>query len=137
MRLNTSLRKKISIDITPLVDIIFILLIFFMVTSTFLELPGLKLELPAAASSRPQKVRQLVIVMSADGKIYLNEEPLTLAQLKPKLKTALAQKSTEPTLIIKADRRVPHGDVVQVMDMAKLYGIQKLIITTQLPLAKK
>jgi len=133
MQLSTSLRRKVRIDITPLVDILFILLIFVMVTSTFLEAPGIKLELPAAHTSTPQPQRQLIVSLTAEGKLYLNNKPTTLSQLKTQLSEALRQKGATKTLIIKADRSVPYGRVVRVMDLAKLSGIQKLVITTKLP----
>jgi biopolymer transport protein ExbD len=132
MPLQTNLRKKVHIDITPLVDVVFLLLIFFMVTSTFLELPGIKLILPSAKTSTPQAVRELTVMVNADGELYLNNRPLEWSQLEAKLKSALKH-SPSRTLNIKADRSVPHGKVVSIMDIARLCGAKKLVVTTQPP----
>ncbi len=133
MPLQTNLRKKVHIDITPLVDVVFLLLIFFMVTSTFLELPGIKLVLPSAKTSTPQAIREITIMVNAQNQLYLNGQPLEWAQLESRLKSALMQRPSPKTLIIKADRSVAHGKVVNIMDTARLCGVQKLVVTTQLP----
>ncbi len=132
MPLETNLRKKVHIDITPLVDVVFLLLIFFMVTSTFLELPGIKLLLPSAKSSAPQAVRELTVMLSADDKLFLNDQPIEWSQLEAGLKAALKE-SASGALVIKADRSAPHGKVVTIMDTARICGARKLVVTTQLP----
>jgi biopolymer transport protein ExbD len=133
MPLQTNLRKKVQIDITPLVDIVFLLLIFFMVTSTFLELPGIKLVLPSAKSSAPQTAKELTITVSAENKLFLNDKAIEWNQLESRLKTILKINPASKTLVIKADRSVPHGKVVNIMDIARISGIQKLVVTTQAP----
>jgi biopolymer transport protein ExbD len=133
MPLQTNLRKKVHIDITPLVDIVFLLLIFFMVSSTFLEQPGIKLELPTAKTSAPQTARELTIVVNSDNELYLNDQNIKWNQLEARLKSTLELNPSQKTLIIKADRAVPHGKVVNIMDTARTCGIKKLVVTTQLP----
>ncbi len=132
MPLETNLRKKVQIDTTPLVDVVFMLLIFFMVTSTFLESSGIKLLLPSAKTSAPQAVKELTIMVTADNQLYLNDQPVEWAKLEAKLKSAL-KLSPSKTLIIKADRSTLHGKVVTIMDTARMCGVQKLVVTTQLP----
>ncbi len=132
MPLETNLRKKVNIDITPLVDVVFLLLIFFMVTSTFSELPGIKLLLPSAKTSAQQAVKELTIMVTADNQLYLNGNPIKWTKLEPELTSAL-KNSASKTLIIKADRSTLHGKVVTIMDTARMAGAQKLVVTTQLP----
>ena len=85
MKFGTKLTHRPAINITSLIDVLFLLLIFFLVTSTFLEHPGLKLDLPKASSSSPQKLEKLVIAVKADGTIHLNNKPVSLEDLKTEL----------------------------------------------------
>jgi biopolymer transport protein ExbD len=123
-------RKSPGINITSLIDVMFILLIFFMISSSFIEQPGMKLELPASQSREVARVENLIIYISADGRISLNENPVPIDSLGIALKT-LVPKAAEKTLVIKADTAAHHGLVVHVMDIAKQSGLQKLVIGTR------
>jgi len=123
-------RRKVIINITSLIDVLFLLLIFFMVSSTFVEQPGMKLELPESKSSSTEKIKELILEINSDQSMALNEEAVTIENLEEKFKSLLPSLE-EKSLVLKADRNVPHGTVVKVMDMAKLSGLEKLIIATQ------
>ncbi|HDP99846.1 MAG TPA: biopolymer transporter ExbD [bacterium] len=123
-------RNKVIINITSLIDVLFLLLIFFMVSSTFIEQPGMKLELPESKSSATEKIQDLILDIHADGTMFLNSEPIRLEQLASTFEKLLPRLS-EKALILKADKSVPHGTVVRVMDTAKLSGLEKLIIATR------
>ncbi len=118
------------LNITSLIDVLFILIIFFAVSSTFLEQPGIKLALPQAKATNLQKVEKAVVYISADKKLVFNNKDVTLQNLGPLLKDAMEQ-SQNKTLIIEADKDVPHGLVVTVMDIARQSGVQKLVIGTE------
>jgi biopolymer transport protein ExbD len=122
-------RRKVIINITSLIDVLFLLLIFFMVSSTFVEQPGMKLELPESKSALTEKIRDLVLQINADGTMTLNDENISLENLEDMFKQILP-KLEEKSLVLKADKSVPHGTVVKVMDLAKLSGLEKLIIAT-------
>jgi biopolymer transport protein ExbD len=132
MQLLVKKRRRVIINITSLIDVLFLLLIFFIMSSTFIEQPGMKLELPQAQSATEEKMKELILEMKEDGRITLNQKPASFETLKEQLKEALPSLE-EKTLVIKADKHVPHGDVVQVMDMAKLIGLEKLVIATKRP----
>lgn len=123
--------KRLSLDITPLVDIIFLLLIFFMVSTTFITSPGIHVNLPKASStSKTEKPESLEIVITEENKVYLNGRSIKNEQIKSLL--AAAQKTNRAkTLIIKADGNVKHEEVVFVMDAAKQVGLHKLSIAIQ------
>ncbi len=133
MQLKHNLKPKVHIDITPLVDVVFILLIFFMVTSTFLELPGMKLDLPVSQSARGQSAKQLTLFLTREGKILLGEEAVSLKQLPQRLQVAMKKQGAKGALVIKGDKEVAYGRVVRVMDIAKAAGVQKLVIATRFP----
>ncbi|UCE19856.1 MAG: biopolymer transporter ExbD [Gemmatimonadota bacterium] len=123
-------RRRVIINITSLIDVLFLLLIFFIMSSTFTEQPGMKLELPESQSATSEKMKELILEMKGDGRITLNQEPANLENLEELFKRAVPSLE-EKTLVIKADKHVPHGDVVAVMDMAKLSGLEKLVIATK------
>ncbi len=130
MQFHEKKRRKVIINITSLIDVMFLLLIFFMVSSTFIEQPGMKLELPESKSATIEQIKELVLEITADHGMVLNQAPVTLEDLESKIKE-LFPNLAEKSLVLKADRSVPHGTVVKVMDIAKLSGIEKLVIATR------
>jgi biopolymer transport protein ExbD len=130
MQLRNKPRKKIFINITSLIDVIFMMLLFFMITSTFLEQPGIKLELPTARTSANAEPQEYVLTIDKKGELFLNRQPVTLAGLEAEIRKALPRMK-DSALVLKADQEISHGLVVRVMDMAKRGGIKKLIIGTK------
>jgi len=121
-----------GIDMTPLVDIIIQLIIYFAVATTFAFISGLKVSLPKAALSEFAVSQQKKVVVSIDrgGAIFLNREPVNLGQLESRLRE-LAQSQAGQTLIIQADKETLHGEVVTVLDLARSLGFAKLAIATE------
>jgi biopolymer transport protein ExbD len=116
-----------QIDIAPLVDVIFQLLIFFMLTSSFIIPSGIRVNLPRAVTSQMVKSRSLEIVISGENVIYIDGKVVTIQELKPILK-GLATRN-QP-LLIKADRRAQLGRVVEIWDMARNLGLSQVNIAT-------
>ncbi|HSG29599.1 MAG TPA: biopolymer transporter ExbD, partial [Candidatus Krumholzibacterium sp.] len=108
----------------------FLLLIFFMVTSTFLEQPGMKLELPSARSAEINETQRLVLFVGPDGEIILGDRVIPIDSLETAMIDAAAA-SSDSTLVLKADRTVQHGTVIRVMDIAKRAGLKKLVVGTK------
>lgn len=90
----------------------------------------MKLELPESKSATTEQIKDLALEIKADGAMFLNQEPVTLENLEQQFKKFLPDLE-EKSLILRADKNVPHGTVVKVMDLAKLSGMEKLIIATQ------
>ncbi len=130
MKLLEKTPKKLLINITPLVDVLFILIIFFVVTSTFIEQPGVKLELPRATTARPEKVEKAILTITRDKALFFQGQKVTLEILPERLQQAMEQ-SPDHSLIINADEHVEHGFVIQVMDIARQNGVQKVVIATK------
>ncbi|MBT3227228.1 MAG: biopolymer transporter ExbD [Deltaproteobacteria bacterium] len=121
----------LNIDITPLIDVIFLLLIFFMISTTFINATGIQIELPTTISKpKPQKQKSLEIAITAKQQIFFNGRPIKQKQLKKALIKA-KQSYTQNGLIIRADGKVQHRLVVFVMDTAKQAGIHKFSIATR------
>ncbi len=130
MKLFDTKSKKVILNITPLVDVLFILIIFFTVSSTFLEQPGIKLELPKAVSAQPEKVEKAILVISPEEKLFFRGEPISKEDLPAILQKTMAN-STDRSLIVSADKEVHHGLVVEIMDIARQNGVKKLVISTE------
>jgi len=130
MRFLDKKQRRVVINITSLIDVVLLLLIFFMLTTSFVEQPGMKLDLPETQTSSGEKPEGLEIVVQADGVINLNGETVLLEDLSARLEGLLEQ-STDKSLLLRADKEVPHGTVVEIMDIAKLKGLEKLIIGTK------
>jgi biopolymer transport protein TolR len=124
-----------EINVTPLVDVMLVLLIIFMITAPMLQ-QGLDVNLPVATGTpQPSRDDQIVLTVTKDGQIYLNQTVYTLEALRPKLQ-ALYQNRPDQTLFLRADAEVTYGAVVQVMDEVKKAGIVKLGMITQPVVAK-
>jgi len=128
---RNSRRAEVVIDITSLVDIVFQLVIFFVLTTTFVSNPGIEVDLPRAKSHEIQhKTEEVVVALTADGKIILHGKSINLEQLAD-IFDATAAQSKATMVILQADQDVAHGRVVEVMDLAKAKGLEKLAIATQ------
>ena len=126
--------KRTRIEIIPMIDTMFFLLVFFMLSSLALtRLNGLPVNLPQADSAPKQPPTQLTITIDANRKLYVNKTPVTFENLEP----VLLEKAGGPnanladaTVIINADTTVPHGEVVRSIDGAREVGITKFAIAT-------
>lgn len=124
-------REPATLDMTPLVDVVFNLLIFFMLSTTFVTTPGIKINLPEASSKELKvKEKEVRIAMTRNGKIYLNRKLVTLDDVRKTLKQK-ARINPKMLVIIQADKQVTHGKVVQIMDIAKTAGLNRLAIATR------
>lgn len=113
-------------DITPMVDCIFQLLIFFMLATTLrTATTGLALELPKAVTAQAQEATELVIEMSKDGKMYVNNKQVSHEQLRSLVRERV-QKNPDLFVIIKADRRVVYDEVIKAMDDVRAVGGYRL-----------
>jgi biopolymer transport protein ExbD len=130
MELKRQLLRKVNIDITPLIDVVFLLLIFLMVSSTFAEQPGIRITLPSAKTASSERIEDLVLTITEDGRIFLNDKLMGHKTLARELKRAV-QESPQKNLILRADRTVDHGEVVKVMDLARKSGIKRLVVGTR------
>lgn len=133
MQFRRQPKRELGLDITPLIDVVFLLLIFFMVTTTFTDKTQLTIDLPEA-HGEIQMVQplSLEVLINASGEYHVNGQRLindNFATLKSAISQQLAENS-EPVFIISADGNAPHKSVVMAMDIAGQLGIQHLSVTT-------
>ncbi len=114
-------------ELTPLIDVVFLLLIFFMLTSSFISQPGIKINLPKALTGQLLQKDTLVLTITKDNRIYFNNKRILFKELKDKLKDVDRK---EQTLLIKADKQASLGRIVEVWDLCRELGIHQVNIAT-------
>ncbi len=135
MQIRERKRKRPIINITSLIDVMFLLLIFFMVSTTFAEQPGIKLKLPSASTAEPSRLERLTLTIDKDGRMFLNDVPVQEEKLRVDLKAAASK--PDATLVLRADRDVPYGYVIRAMDISRQSGIRNIVSLTETPSVKE
>ena len=130
MQFRRTSSPPVTINIAPLVDVVFLLLIFFAVSTTFLETAGLELTLPASSSSAESSPREVTIELSKDGLLHLEGTLIPEDRLAPELLERFATKD-EKLVLLRADTQTPHGTVVRIMDLARGAGATGLTIAAR------
>ena len=132
MATNRQEKKDLAMpDLTPMIDVVFQLLIFFMVTAVFAITPGLDIKLPEAEEAQAPEKENLFIVVDQDGNMKLNHKSVTFATLKEDLQVKRRILDNTTMIIIQGDERSTHGQIVQVMDIARQVGVIDQVIATE------
>jgi len=120
----------IALNMTPLIDCVLQLLIFFMLSSSFVLQTGIQVDLPKARAPRLQEDQGIVITITRKNEIFLNDEKITSERLPISLLEKIT-KAKDKTVLIKPDKRVETGKLVEVMGIAKSVGVESLGIVTE------
>jgi len=120
----------VALNMTPLIDCVLQLLIFFMLSSSFVLQTGIHVDLPKARAPRLQEEQDIVITITRTNEMFLNDEKMTSEQLPISLLEKVT-KSKNKTVLIKPDKRVETGKLVEVMGIAKSVGVESLGIVTE------
>lgn len=131
MKFRLTKPVKPELNMTELIDVVLLLLIFFMISSSFVVQPGLKVTLPHSSSKDMQPENQLMLIITKENRFYLNNQGIGLPNLRNELIILKNQKESK-FLLIKADENVKHGVVVHVMDIARSLGLDIGIATRPL-----
>jgi len=110
-----------DINIAPLIDMIFILLIFFMVSTTFVRNYKIKIERPGASSAHLADLRALRILADSRGNVFIDGQPVQRWMIQSRVRELLARNRNQPVLVV-ADRRLDTGQLVQIVDQCRLAG---------------
>jgi biopolymer transport protein ExbD len=131
MKFSKVKEEEPRLGITPLIDIVFLLLIFFMLTSHFHVASGLPIRLPKIAQKAyDSEQHKIILVIDRHGRIYYKGKKIDLKKLDAELRRTV-EKEGRVHLLLEADKEVKHGRVVQIMDHAKKAGVSSIIIAAQ------
>ena len=119
--------KKGQLDIAPLIDVVFQLLIFFMLTSNFVFQPGIKVSLPRALTGEVLNTESVIVTVTGQDLLFLGDKPITIQDLTATLKEAAQENKT---LLLKADTNASLGRVVELWDLCREIGIPQINIAT-------
>jgi len=124
--------RGLIINITSLIDVMFLLLIFFMVTSTFKNQPAINLVLPRSATASETVDTPAILFLTAAGEVYLNDSLIDLDSLAERLERMHIE-SGEDRMVLRADEKAAHGDVVELIDTIKQSGFTRVSLSARVP----
>jgi biopolymer transport protein ExbD len=131
MTFKRRLQPKVLLDMVPMIDIVFQLILFFLVSTTFAIMPGISLVLPQASSSEPVAMTKLVVTVKSADEVYINQERVSLDALDSALKRiADPNKEKISTVIYEADKDVSYGVTIRVMDALRKNGFRGINLRT-------
>lgn len=122
--------QNAEINITPLMDLIFLLLIFFMVTTSFVKETGLDVNRPSAATAKVKEKSNILIGVGEDGSIFMNNNEIDIRMVRPHVENALAEHLLASAVIV-ADEKSDTGLVIEIMDQCRLAGANNVSIAAK------
>lgn len=132
MRFRRRLSPNANVDLVPMIDVVFQLVVFFMVSSTFVMTPGIALDLPESTSSEAVVLNRLVVTVVSPGEIYVNRDRVTLEELDVRLaETRVDAESGEAlSAVLEGDSQVPYETLVAVLDVLRRNGYRGVALRT-------
>ena len=134
MQFRRRLQPRANIELIPMIDVVFQLVVFFMLTSTFVMTPGIPLELPQAQSAEQVVVNRLVVSVAGESEIYLNQKQYTLSSLDAALSELSAQVDENGdgarSVVVEADRAISYDLMIRVLDLLRSNGFRAVSLRT-------
>lgn len=124
--------EETAIDMTPMLDIVFIMLIFFIVTTSFVKEAGVDINRPAASTGKKTDSKSLVVAITKDGVVYIDGNPVDVETVRPLVESLRAQ-DPESAVMVQADEASKTGSLIQVMDQIRAAGVTNISVATQKP----
>lgn len=122
--------NDLGIDMTPMLDIVFIMLIFFIVTTSFIRESGIDVNRPKASSASEQKNASLLVAIRPNGEIWIDKRPVDVRAVRANIEKLRAE-NPQGSVVIQADRDARTGLLIKVMDQIRLAGVENVSIATQ------
>jgi len=128
-------KEPLEINLVPLIDVMMVILIFLMITTTYSRYTELQINLPTAdASKQPERPNEVTVVVNAQGQYVVNRSPVpfrSVEQLADELRRAAGTGAKEPMVVISADASATHQSVIRIMEASRLAGLSQITFTTQ------
>ncbi|GAA0364983.1 biopolymer transporter ExbD [Bowmanella denitrificans] len=122
--------EEATIDMTPMLDIVFIMLIFFIVTTSFVKEAGIEVNKPKAEQATKQKSANIFIAINENGEVWMDKRMVDVERVAANIERLLAEQPTD-VVIVQADVEAKHGVVVEVMDQIKAAGIDRISVAAK------
>lgn len=122
--------EEATIDMTPMLDIVFIMLIFFIVTTSFIKEAGIEVNKPQSDQASMPKAANIFIAITEDGDVWMDKRQIDVERVRANLERLLAEQPTD-VVVVQADMESNHGVVVEVMDQIKAAGIDRISIAAK------
>ncbi len=129
-RRHATADEETEINITPMLDIVFIMLIFFIVTTSFIKDPGLEVNRPEAETAISKQLGNILIAISDTGQIWMDKKRVELPGVRGEVERARLE-SPESSVIVIADKDAPTGAVIDVMDQIRMAGVKSMAVAAQ------
>lgn len=126
-RRNKSQEENVDIDLTPMLDVVFIMLIFFIVATSFVKESGLDVNRPSASTAKTKERASIMVGISQNGEIWIQRRRVDIRSVRANIERLHAE-SPEGTVVIQADRLAETGVLVQVMDQIRLAGVESVSV---------
>lgn len=136
MKFQRQMKPQVRIDLVPMIDVVFQLVIFFMVSTTFIVTPGIGLTFPAASTAEPVAMTRIVITVASRDEIYLNKEEHTIQSLNERLgeiksEDQAREEEIKRTIILEGDKDIPYSLLVEVLDILRQNGFTGVNLRTR------
>ncbi|QQO09031.1 ExbD/TolR family protein [Breznakiella homolactica] len=131
MQYKRRLEARTSVDMIPMIDVVFQLILFFLVSTTFAILPGITLQLPESSTAEPTAMTRLAVVVVSRDEVYLNKDRMRLEDLEAALSgISAAERAEIKTITLEADRSVSYGLTIEVLDILRKSGFRGINLHT-------
>ena len=129
-RRHSAVEEETEINITPMLDIVFIMLIFFIVTTSFIKETGFEVNKPEATTAIPKPRGNIMIAITASDQIWMDKRPVQLGQIRAMVESALAE-NPEGTVIVITDKEASTGVLIDLMDQVRLGGVANIAVAAE------
>ncbi|MEE8528256.1 MAG: biopolymer transporter ExbD [Gammaproteobacteria bacterium] len=129
-RRHSAVEEETEINITPMLDIVFIMLIFFIVTTSFIKETGVEVNKPEATTAIPKPRGNIMIAITASDQIWMDKRPVQLGQIRAMVESALAE-NPEGTVIVITDKEASTGVLIDLMDQVRLGGVANIAVAAE------
>jgi biopolymer transport protein ExbD len=127
-RITRTSSEAVNVDLTPMIDMVFILLIFFLVTASFSKMSAVDIERPSGSTNDLQGSISLIISIDAKNGVWLEGDPVDIRKLRSRVKTLSRAEHT--SVVLNADRSVSTGRLIEVLDQVRLAGVDNVAVAT-------
>jgi len=132
MQFRRRLKPQVNVNLVPMIDVVFQLVIFFMVSSTFILTPGISIIFPASTTSEPVVMSKLVVTVVSRDEVYFNKEKYGIRELDEKLSSITDEERSDiKTVVLEGDRGIPYSLLIEILDLLRRNGFKGINLRTR------